>query len=987
MNLRRLLLIVPTVLLAMIRMASAQTAPPSQDPAARLGVTIVAVEVRIEGKPDNSPALAALVDIQPGTPLTPDAWRRVVQKFDQIPQFENVSVQIEDRPGGVALIFDLEPRHPIDSMRFEGNTGVAPSQLDRQIRDRFNGLPAENRRVEVQDEVRNILKNEGYRSATVSTAIAKLHNPDRATMVTTVEAGPLTTVATVDLRLKAAMDHQRTIERLGVTEGAPYRERALAAALVVIRDELRAKQFYTAIAQSQTPTFSDAGTKAHLVITIDAGPLVEIQVNPANGLPGRLDDLIPVKRLSSVDRDLLDESKKKIIEAWQAKGYRHATADYKKSQSPDRLVITYTIDHGRRYRIMGLDLPAGAHIPASQYQQQPALKVGEWFNEVQAKAALDAIKAQYQQDGYYAVKMTPDFPDAPGPDPQTGGVTIRPNVTEGPRGIVTSITFTLSPGAQVTQDELSRHMLLKQDEPYDPAKLVHDRDELNVYYDSRGFPAHTAVITPGFSADGRSVTVSVRAVEGLQVFVGDIIVVGNEHIKTDVILRALPFTTGSAYSEQARLAGQRALSSTLGFHNVRITAEDRLPGEKMTRLIVSVEESSSRTFDLGPGLEAGTHARQQPDGTKVDKVEFAPRAFVSAGKRNLGGRNRSIDGYARVSFKQSNTIDATNSQIFGFTEYRVTGTYHDLDAFRSRTDLLAGVTAEQASRTSYNFSRKIASVDLSRPVRPGVTLLGRYSLETTRRFDEILTESELPFIDRLYPQVRLSIISGAIVWDRRDNALNPTRGSRMSANFEFAMRPLGSEVGFVKSFFEVSYFHPITSRLTFGTRGQVGLANGEAKAGTDAAGNPIEIHDVPASERFYSGGSYSVRGFQVDRLGVREVLTKDNLSTGGNGLFLLNLELRAHVGKLFKRDLGVVAFLDAGNVFKRAGDIDLTPCSGTIGLGLDGRCLRTTAGFGIRYNSWFGPLRLDFGFKTDRMLFANVTERRWEFHLSFGEVF
>ncbi|HEX5069083.1 MAG TPA: BamA/TamA family outer membrane protein [Vicinamibacterales bacterium] len=971
--------------LAAGRPAGAQTV---QDPASRLGTPIVAIEIRVEGKPDASPGLASLVDIQIGDPLAPDAWRRVLQKFDQIPRFENVTVLLEDRPGGVALIFDLEPRHPISAISVEGNAGISAAELERQVRDRFNGLPAVNRRVEVENEVREILKNEGYRSATATVRVDKQHDPDRAVMAIAVDAGPLTTVASVDLRLRAELDRERTIERLGVTAGAPFRERALAAALGSIRDELRAKQFYTAIAAlSQAVTFSDGGTKAHLAITIDAGPSVEIQVVPSNGLPGRLDELIPVKRLSAVDRDLLDESRKKIIEAWQAKGYRHATASYTKTQTPDRLLITYTVDRGRRYQIRGLEVPAGAHIPAAEYLQQPALKVGEVFDPARVTEALDSIRALYQQRGYYNARMAPEYAEVPGPDAQTGGIIIRPTVTEGPRGIVSSIKFTLSPNAVVTEADLRRHLTSREHEPFDLAKLLRDRDELNRYYESRGFLTRPT-ITPSFSPDGTDVTLNVLVVEGPQIFVGEIVVVGNQRIKTDVILRGLTVQTGSPYSNEARLASQRALSSTLGFRNVQITAEDRLPGENTTRLIVSVEESNPRTFDLGPGLEAGTHPKALEGGGTVDEIEFAPRAFVSAGQRNLWGRNRSIDGYGRVSFKQSNTVDATDSSLFGFTEYRVTGTYHDLDAFRSRTDFLVSASAEQATRTSYSFARKIASVDLSRPIRPRVTLLGRYSLETTRRFDEILEPNELPLIDRLFPQVRLSILSSAIVWDRRDNVLNPTRGTQMSANFDFAMRPLGSEVGFAKSFFEVSYFRPMTDRFTLATRGQFGFAQGEARAGTDAEGNPIEIRDLPASERFYSGGSYSVRGFQLDRLGVREVLTEDNLSTGGNGLIVLNLELRAHVGQLFKRNFGVVAFVDAGNVFKRAGDIDLRLCSGTIGLGLDaGRCLRTTAGFGFRYDSPFGPLRLDFGFKTDRMVFVKATERRWEFHLSFGEVF
>ena len=85
-------------------------------------------------------------------------------------------------------------------------------------------------------------------------------------------------------------------------------------------------------------------------------------------------------------------------------------------------------------------------------------------------------------------------------------------------------------------------------------------------------------------------------------------------------------------------------------------------------------------------------------------------------------------------------------------------------------------------------------------------------------------------------------------------------------------------------------------------------------------------------------------------------------------------ELRATVGKLWNRNLAVVAFVDSGNVFHRVSELDLAR-------------LRTTVGFGTRWDSPLGPLRLDFGFKTDRMVFRNGPERRWEFHLSIGEVF
>ena len=107
---------------------------------------------------------------------------------------------------------------------------------------------------------------------------------------------------------------------------------------------------------------------------------------------------------------------------------------------------------------------------------------------------------------------------------------------------------------------------------------------------------------------------------------------------------------------------------------------------------------------------------------------------------------------------------------------------------------------------------------------------------------------------------------------------------------------------------------------------------------------------------------------------MEEILNENGLSNGGNAMFVLNVEFRSIVGQIFRRNLTFVWFADTGNVFQRVGDLDL------------GR-LRTAVGVGVRYDSWIGPIRVDFGFKTDRMFFAKATERRWEIHLSIGEVF
>jgi outer membrane translocation and assembly module TamA len=264
---------------------------------------------------------------------------------------------------------------------------------------------------------------------------------------------------------------------------------------------------------------------------------------------------------------------------------------------------------------------------------------------------------------------------------------------------------------------------------------------------------------------------------------------------------------------------------------------------------------------------------------------------------------------------------------------------------------------------------------------------GRYALEFSKLFDEAIRPEEQPLIDRLFPQVRLSIFSGGAIWDRRDNVLNTRNGEQLDANVDFAIRQLGSEVGFAKLFTQAAIYRPLSDKpVVVAARVQLGLARGFERTVpvVDAGGLPVLdpngdplveiVADLPASHRFFAGGSTTVRGFQLDRLGVAEILTADGLSRGGNALIVFNAEVRAVVARLFNRNLSVVGFVDSGNVFNRVIDLDLSR-------------LRTAVGTGVRYDSWIGPIRLDVGFKTDRMLFANARERRWELHLSIGEVF
>ena len=223
-------------------------------------------------------------------------------------------------------------------------------------------------------------------------------------------------------------------------------------------------------------------------------------------------------------------------------------------------------------------------------------------------------------------------------------------------------------------------------------------------------------------------------------------------------------------------------------------------------------------------------------------------------------------------------------------------------------------------------------------------------------------------IDRLFPEVRLSKVSASLIRDKRDDRLDPSAGTMMIVDGELAARAIGSEVGFVQTYMQGFYYHrlPAERRIVLALGARVGLAHGFTR---ELDGQIIQ--DLPASERFFAGGDTTVRGFTLDRLGDEETITTAGFPTGGNSVIVLNSELRiAVVGPLT-----ATGFVDAGNVFLKASDLDITN-------------VRPSAGFGVMYRSPVGPIRVDLGFNLDpRELHPGVQERGRVLHILLGQPF
>jgi outer membrane protein assembly factor BamA len=981
------LAVVPLVLAAG-RPLSAQTADPA---APFVGLTVTRVEIEVEGRDESPPELEALVAVRPGLPLRREDWRSTLSRFAA--RFEQVSVLARLEAGGVGVIFRLEPPHPIDTLEVAGDTGIRAPVLRQIVLNRYGGVPAGERLDDVEAATERLLADQGFWDAEVVARTVETHDPDRATLVLDVAAGPVTRIAAVSVAGQSPLGIDEVIRRAGVLVGDPYRQREVQARMAEIEERLRSQRYYEASARV-APVRRDDGSM-DVTLVVDAGPLIVLRVE-GDELPGPVEELVPIARSRSADPDLLEDARRRIEAQLRDQGFRDAQAPFTRDVEQDEasVVITYRISRGPRYRVASMVLPEGLSLPAATVRAAVGIEAGQPFSVTRYEAGVGRALFEYAQRGYHEAAGYTDYElrESTG-DAGERQVVLLPRIVEGPRAAVASVEFQFTGTSVLPEADLRRVMRLRPGEPYVLSHGLSDVRDLERLYRDRGFRSPAVTISPDLGDGGTEARLTVTINEGPQTIVGDIVVVGNEQVSTSSVRETLALAPGEPFGDAAVIESRRRLYDLGIFRLVSIEAQDLLPGETQASVVVSVEELPATTIGFGGGLEVGRRPRAATPSGETDILEFSPRGFFEVGRRNLGGRNRAVNLFARVALKPRTVSpddpdpDAGTSR-FGFTEYRVTGTFNEQRAFRTDTNVVIGLTSEQGVRTLFNFARQRASAEALRRLTPRTTLSTRYALDFSRLFDVGIAEQDRLAIDRLFPQVRISAFSVGALWDRRDDPVAPSRGTLATADVEVAARGIGSEVGYAKSFFQVSGFRPAGGggRAVFAGRAQVGMARGFPRVVPleDAAGNPIldpdgkprteTVEDLPASQRYFAGGGATVRGFQIDRLGVPEIINANGLSNGGNAVVVLNGEIRAVVLELFGRDLGAVAFLDAGNVFAKAGDVDLTR-------------LRKAVGFGVRYDSPIGPLRLDFGFKTARRLVGGRRERGWEYHFSIGEAF
>ena len=950
-----------------------------------IGKPIVDVRLEAGGVELRDPALLEIVETRVGAALAMVDVRESMAHLFGLGQYQDVQVDASIRDAGVALTYKLVPAYRVRRIVFEGSPALSTNALRRIVVERHGASPAVSRSHQAVATLQTLYRDRGYPHADISVRTDSGRNPANAALVFTIQAGSRARVRAIDVQGTPPEAVPQVLDALDIQAGAPYDGVALDERLLRYADKLRADGYYEARA-TQLPRYVDRDAAVDLVLNIDTGPRVEIVFEGDALGSAERERLIPIAREHSVAEDILEDSKFGIERHFRERGYCNPRADYQRGQagpsggrsSAQVLRITFTVARGPQCVVERAEVTGNVSIPTPDLAPLILTQAGQPFNDSTVGGDIARIQGLYRQRGFSAAKVSSEVDRSDG----QGGlstVRVRLNVSEGVRSVIQSVAFDGNTAIDV--ETLRKAIRTTAGQPYFEPQITADADNLAVLYLNRGYQEIAVTPKPVAIGDGSKVDLTFEIHEGPQILVDHVLIVGNDRTRRETILREVQLRSGQPLSQQDEDETRTRLTALGLFRRVDISYL-QLPGEQLHRdVVITVEEAQVTTIGFGGGLEGAKRLVLSQIGEAVEEFQVAPRGFFEVSRRNLFGKDRSINLFTRVSFRPRGLTaspvapsEPSGGTGYGFNDYLARVTYGERRILGTESDVTISAGVEQGVRSSFDFNRRGASATITRRVSRTLAVSGRYGLDHTRLLNIKSTFAAQPEIDRLFPQVRLSSVSSSLIRDTRNDSIDPNAGTLIGADAELAARRIGSQVGFVKTFLQGFLYRqlpgPRNFVAVFGAR--VGLATGFPRVviRDDQSGTVI-VDELPASERFYAGGDTTVRGFALDRLGTPETIDPAGFPKGGHGLTVLNAELRIPVRGV----LGVVAFVDGGNVFPTVADMDLAELRGAVG-------------FGVRYRSPVGPIRVDLGVKLDRrMLPTGQRERPTALHISLGQAF
>lgn len=709
-------------------------------------------------------------------------------------------------------------------------------------------------------------------------------------------------------------------------------------------------------------------------INIEAGPKVKVKVVGAKVSGGRLRRLLPIYQERSVDRDLLIEGERKLVDYLRSQGYFEAEASFDTELQPGGdEAIEYDVHRGGRHKLVYLDFTGNHYFGKETLRERMYLMPATWlryrwgrYSPEYLEKDLASIRDVYRSNGFRDVEVTSRQQDNFRGKPKTIAVFIQ--IKEGPQWFVDKLE--LSGVSETDRRKLKAILHSTDGEPYSDSNVASDRDTILEYYYNDGYPNAHFEFTASRATEANRMDLNFEIDAGKREYVRNVIVNGLDRTHLKLVMQRISLKPEEPLSQTEITESQRRLYDLGIFARVSTAIQNPEGDEPSKYVIYSVEEARPYSVTLGFGAElarigGGTTTLDSPAGA----TGFSPRISIGVNRINFLGDGHTIGLQTLVST----------------FEQRALATY-TIPQFANNPNLTLQFAALfDISKNVRTFSarREEGSVLLGRKLTKAVRVETRYVF---RKVNILGTPLVTPELIPLYSQpVRVGLVGVSFIQDRRDDPTDAHHGVYNTLDLSLATKALGSQTGFGRILARNATYHQLTKNLTLARSTTFGTINRYAG-----------LADIPLAERFFSGGSSSQRAFPDNQAGPRDLET--GFPIGGDALFMNSVELRF---PLIGENIGGVLFNDMGNVYSSIGDISLRWRQRDLS---DFNYGVQSFGFGVRYRTPVGPVRVDlslspnsprfFGFSGtyNQLIFGGgqqVVQRInvFQFHITLGQAF
>lgn len=869
-----------------------------------LGMTVNSIKI-IDENGQSVQRGIEIVNSLRNLPFALTSVNQVLKKLFAAGYYRQIQVEVfeqEGLPSRVSLIFNVKWRQQIKNISVvytQKMTQMADLDLNKTLKAKVEYHPTSV--AKIKDNVRAFLQNHGYFSPDiqVKAAYKGIFNED------------------VFLNIRVTPHLPCFVSHVEISSDQPVIDKLLQIPLGMICDVDRVnlyldqamkkiidKGYYNLSYQMPRFKYDPEDNTAMLEVIIKYGTQINYRIKDVV-----YDPFLAKERDKVVDFSNLESEEVlfKLEDFYKERGYYFVEIELTEEQSETPFFKPYSlvVNAGPQVMIKNFQVEGYNLDPAALEQiidPNRLVLFNTVFSEKAVRERIQAVESIYFEEGYADVKVgEPEYIFSS----DKKQVSVKVTVEAGKPYVIKSFSFTGNKAISNT----ALHQFIPKAKVLPLNQNIADQITVAIKnaYLIRGFiHARVKMIYEIKSSDvENSLHAEIQVVEGHQVIIDEISILGLRFTKTQVVQRELTIKSGSIYSPQLITQTRSKLLRIGLFESVVIEPRSGFKtkgGKDYVVLDIKIIEKKPGTIEFKPGWGTYKGARFSMELSYTNLGGFGGRKVFQSLKVSQEAQQKKIDIEAPITGYEI---------LVGFTE-----------PYIANFNLQGTITFLQSASAEKQFHiyNRSLEFNLVRYVFQSIRTTGAYKIKSSRyvRDDVDIQTASLLSFDR----VRIGSLLFSSLGDWRDDPKWPLKGGVLSFAANIARRQLLlSDIDFNRFVLFGSVYQRLYKKIGLNLRIQSGVIQtlDQRNCGIDNA----SICLPPEDERFFAGGTGSVRGFVERSLGPEVVTSTDTQTSeavGGTLSFVSNLEIK-FPSPIYRNQLGWLLFFDAGNVYYRKSEV------------------------------------------------------------------